>query len=800
MKKDFFILSLFVMYGIGNLAYGSKPYQDSVTNLEQQLEQIEITSLRIPGNTPFATANVQSEQIRQFANTGKELPFLFARTPGITAWSENGIGQGAVYMRIRGSSGERINVTLDGVPLNSPEDQTVFWANMNSYAYMLGDIQIQRGAGSSTNGTGAFGGNIAMDSKAASEIPFLEINGSYGSYNSANFGGSFSSGILWGKVILDASFHHTRTDGYLNGTSGYSGSYYGSITLPLKKIQIRYRHIGNYERMGQAWNGVTAGNDYLSLMDGTYGNQTGIKSYRDLYSSGLGRYNSLYQKLDFDNTDYSFKQDQYGKYQTQRYSLSNGELWSKSTDNFWQNHNLLSLKYNLSDNLEMSTTLFYTYGYGYYNDFKENAKLSKFGLQDIVNNTERADFIRKKGLDQHNCGIIHRMAFTAGNWDINSGVSLQYFSSEHFGDLTYMSVTELAEHYMANGNRYRFYESIGNKSDNNIFVKAGYTAGKYWNLFADMQYRLVYHRISGDNDYFIEQSNGSYMAQQINIEKWYHFFNPKAGISFNRTFHKAYFSVAISNREPVRNNFTDNGSYPLPKSEHLTDIETGYNYAAENIQAGINLYYMKYRNQLVQTGEISNIGEALTTNAKESYRAGTELSVWWKIANWISLSGNAALSINRILDFDQVVEDWDNSETGTQIFHYSNTDMSYSPSIILNGFADFSFGPVKIAWHTGFVGRQYLDNTSCVERSLPAYTFTDINAGITFIPKKVRGLKMITVGLDINNLFNARYAANGWVYSAVCNSAGHGNNNRYYQIGYMPAAGTTFMGHLTLDF
>lgn len=794
MKKEFFILP-FIAAAIVGKVYS----QDAV----HQLEQIDITSLRVPDNTPFATANVQTKQIKQFSHTGKELPFLFARTPGITAWSENGIGQGAANMRIRGTSGERINVTLDGVPLNSPEDQCVFWANMNSYPYMLKDIQIQRGVGSSTNGTGAFGGNIAMDSKIASEIPFIEINGSFGSYNTANFGGSFSTGILWDKVILDASFHHTRTDGFLNGTGGYSGSYYGSVTIPMETVRIRYRHIGNYERMGQAWNGVTAGNDNLSIMDGTYGAETGIRTYQDMYNAGLGRFNSLYQKLDFDQESYSFNKDSDRKYTTSRYTLSDGGLWEKATDNFWQNHNLLSFDYDISPDLKMSTTLFYTYGYGYYNDFKENAKLSKFGIQSIATGpgqNTRADFIRKKGVDQNNSGLVHRISYMKNRWSINGGISLQYFSSYHFGDLTYMSIPELVAQYMPNGNSYRYYESNGNKADNNIFVKANYTAGSHFNIFADLQYRMVYHRIDGENDIFIEQDYGNCQVQLLDIEKWYHFFNPKAGFSYINNCHKAYLSVAASNREPVRNNFTDNGSHPLPESEHLTDIEAGYDFSKERIQTGANLYYMKYRNQLVQTGEISNIGEALTTNVKDSYRAGIELTAMYRISNWISLSGNAAFSINRISDFDQVVEDWDNSETGYQTVRYSNTDLPYSPGVILNGFADLTFGPVCVSWHTGYVGRQYLDNTSCIERSLPAYTFSNLEAYITVVPKKQSAIKVINAGFDVNNVFNSHYAANGWVYSAICNSAGHGNSNRYYQIGFMPASGITIMGHLTLDF
>ncbi|MCQ2059347.1 MAG: TonB-dependent receptor plug domain-containing protein [Bacteroidaceae bacterium] len=773
MKKGFFIYSL-LFAALYNLNVAA---QDTAAFSDQELDQVEIVSLRVPDSAPFAVANIDAPQIKRFAHTGKELPFLLSRTPGIVAWSENGIGQGPVGMRIRGSFSERINVTLDGVALNSPEDQMVYWANLNSYAYIVGGIQVQRGVGSSTNGGGAFGGNIAIDSKPASTVPFFELNGSYGSYNTANYGASFSLGELFNTLIIDGAFHQTQTDGYIHGTSGHSGSYYAGLTLPFEKLTVTYKNIGNYERMGQAWNGVISGS-YTSDKN----------SYTSLYKSGLGRYNSLYEQLML-QTD--------GTYSTVRYQFADGTYWSKTTDNFWQNHNLLSFDFKPTQHLVMKTTLFYTYGYGYYDEFRKDNKLSKFGLW--CNDISRADFVRLKGCQQNDYGIVHRMAYFKDKWSVNGGISLQNFCAQHFGYLTYMSDSKLSEKYMPDGKRYKYYESVGVKGDCNAFAKVNYMAGN-WDLFADLQYRLVYHELDGENDSFIRQNDGTYLPQQLDIVKWFNFFNPKAGFSYTENSQKFFASVAISNREPVRNNYTDNGSYPLPKSEHLTDVEAGYCYTSPAFQAGVDLYYMKYRNQLVQTGQVSNIGEALTTNAKKSYRAGAEFSATFRISDWLSVSGNAALSLNKIKDFDEYVDDWDNTQTGTRIFHYDNTDMPFSPSVVVNGFADFTFGPVSLMWHTGFVGSQYLDNTHCAQRSLPSYTVSSLNAQYTFIPQHSRLCKMIVAGFDIDNIFNAHYAANGWVYSAICESEGYSNNNRYYEIGFMPGAGIMFMGHVSLNF
>ncbi|MCD8281649.1 MAG: TonB-dependent receptor plug domain-containing protein, partial [Prevotella sp.] len=295
----------------------------------ERLEEVVVNGVRVKSDAPFAVSNISSKELCEHAKTAQELPFLFARTPGVLAWSENGLGIGTTYMRIRGASDSRINVTLDGVQLNSPEDECVFWANMNSYAYLLGSVQIQRGVGSSTNGDGAFGGNIALETKSPALSKSLELNASYGSYGTVNIGGSFSTGLLPGNIAIDGAYHHTATDGFMHGTQGKSGSYYGCLTWYGKGLTLRYRNIGNYEKTGQAWNGVDTGD----LLDGNYGAQTGLKSYKDFWKAGLGRYNNLYEYM---NDPYDPSAG------TSRYVLSDGSYWQKTTDNFWQDHNLLT--------------------------------------------------------------------------------------------------------------------------------------------------------------------------------------------------------------------------------------------------------------------------------------------------------------------------------------------------------------------------------------------------------------------------------------------------------------------------
>ena len=314
MKR--FVLGLAALVSAASADAQNKAALYDSTQVEA-LQEVVVKGVRAQKNAPYAVANIKKAQLNEFSKTGKELPFLFSQTPGVLAWSENGLGTGTTYMRIRGAGDSRINVTLDGVPLNSPEDQCVFWANMNSYGSLLGSVQIQRGVGTSTNGDGAFGGTVALSTATPQMKPSLEISGSYGSFNTFNVGGQFSTGLLWHHLILEGAYHQTNTDGFIHGTSGRSGSYYGGLSWLSDNVIIKYKNIGNFERTGQAWNGVTAGTNDLSLMDGTYGAKTDIKTYKDMWDAGLDKYNTLYETMVQADWD-AFEKDASGGYVVNR--------------------------------------------------------------------------------------------------------------------------------------------------------------------------------------------------------------------------------------------------------------------------------------------------------------------------------------------------------------------------------------------------------------------------------------------------------------------------------------------------
>lgn len=764
------------------------------TTRVNNLNEVVVKAVRAPKSSPFAVENIKKTELERFASSGKELPMLFARTPGVLAWSENGVGTGTVYMRMRGAADSRINVTVDGVPLNSPEDQCVFWANMNSYAALMGSAQIQRGVGASTNGDGAFGGSVSLATAAPLLKPTVEVTGSYGSFNTYRVGGNFSTGLLADHFIIDGAYHETNTDGYIHGTGGRSGSYYGGLTWLGDRFKLSYKNIGNFEHTGQAWNGVAACN-----YDGdTDLKAWGINSYKDMWKHGLGKFNSLYEELVIPMDD-NWAADPTKPLTTERYKMRDGSYWKQTTDNFEQSHNILNFTWQPADmRWSHSVTAHYTYGYGYYTEFKKDTKLaSKFGINEMYEkNGElkpvKSDAIRKKGLTQNNYGALYNVNYKDALWDVMGGFSMQLFHCNHWGKVTYIADETLEKKYFTDG-RYKYYDSDANKNDWSWFFKANRKFGNGWNWFLDMQMRYVNYNTDGLNDHFEQGADGNYKNQSIDINENYFFVNPKAGISYDANGHKAYASIAYANREPERNNFTDNIGYGNPSPERLLDLEWGYQYQGENWFAGVNFYYMKYVNQFVMTGEKSDIGESLTRNIKDSYRLGAEVSAGWSPLSWLSLEGNAALSRNRLKNFKECVESWD----GPAVWNtYKSSTIAFSPSAILNGFVDVHFAGFRATWHTNFVSKQYLDNTESSERSLPCYSQTNVNASYTFnFAKRVLGLKQVVLGADFNNIFDRHYASSGYVYYDWYN-----NNKRNSTVAYIPMAGFNCLGTVTLKF
>ncbi|MBO4447402.1 MAG: TonB-dependent receptor plug domain-containing protein, partial [Bacteroidales bacterium] len=429
MKKAVVFAASVFFFAAAGTARAQEP-SDSL--IRDNITEAVVSSALTPPNAPFAVSRIGKEELEEFSGSVKELPYLFARTPGVVAWGDNGLGTGTTYLRIRGSGDSRINVTLDGVPLNSPEDQCVFWANMNSYSSFLEGVRIQRGVGSSSNGDGAFGGTVALTLRRPSAERMLQTDFSYGSYNSARAGFSFSSGLIGGKWTAEAAFHHSHTDGYVHGTRGNSGSWIASVYyFASPKLTIKYRNIGNYERTGQAWNGVETGDRFY----GNYGLDSGVRGYEDLLSEGLGLYNGLCE---------SWSPRISGGYSFNPYPQI-------TTDNFVQDHNLLGADYDAGAGWKLQGTLHYTYGYGYYSNFQKDKKLSKYGFSPFTGSdgaeVSKSDFVRKKGISQNAVGLVVNARKSWEKVDLYLGSSSQGFFADHFGYLTYIGNDDLKREY-----------------------------------------------------------------------------------------------------------------------------------------------------------------------------------------------------------------------------------------------------------------------------------------------------------------------------------------------------------------
>ncbi len=747
-----------------------------------ELEEVVVNGVRPGLGSPFAITELSEEVVKDFTSAARELPFLISGTVGAVSWSDNGMCLGPTYLRLRGSDDTRLSVSLDGIPLNSPEDGCVFWANMNSYSAFLGGIEVVRGVGSGVSGDGNLCGSVVLNTASAARERAIRGSVSYGSYDTFNGSASYCSGLLGQHFSVLCNYNHSSTGGYIDGTSGWSGSLYVGVGYVGSGIEVKYQNVFNYERMGQAWNGIETGD----ILDGNYGVATGIKDYSDMVKAGLGRWNSLVETVSEDGS---------GGYVITPLTLRDGSIWRKTTDNFYQDKSILSVLYNINKVWRGLFSVHYTRGYGYYEELKSACKLLKFGLEDYVLSTgevlTKSDFIRKKGLDQDTFGARGEWSYDNGGVHLSGGGTVQGFVGGHFGDLTYVDNDELWA--SLGGGKYRYYSGRGDKWEATLHALCRGDLPFGIGIYGDVQYRWVHYALTGDTDKFVKEGN-SIVQQSLSLLRKYHFFNPKGGITWQQRGHRLAASIGIAHREPVRNNFTDNGSYPLPQPERLVDAEVSYRWTTAPLTIDATLYYMRYHNALIQTGELSDIGEALTTNISSAFRCGIEVVAEWRPTKWLTINGNLALSNNRILDFTEVVDDWDR---GSQTIHYDRSTLAYSPSCIANITVQGHAKGLLCQWHTNYVSQQYIDNTASKERSLPAYTTSDILIKYSFATAK--GVNIVPQ-IQVNNIFNRHYAASAWVYSAIAESSNNPNEHRYREIGYYPMAGRTLLFSLTIHY
>ncbi len=702
-------------------------------------------AVQVKGKTGFAYTNLSAAKIAP-TNFGQDFTYLIGNTPSAVTTSDAGTGVGYTGIRIRGSDATRINVTVNGIPINDAESHGVYWVNMPDLASSTNSVQIQRGVGSSTIGTGAFGANINIQNTDLTELPYAYFSQSFGSFNTAKSTIMFNTGRM-NHFIFGGRLSRIVSDGYVDRAKSDLQAFQFNLGYSNKKFHADLVSFGGKEKTYQSWYG-TPESRIKNDVDG-------MNAYADR------NYLSSQQRADLLNSGRTY----------------NYYTYANQTDNYWQNHYQMHLNYSFNSYLTLRSAFFITTGKGYYQEFKEAASFSSYFAPDFINGTDTistTNLVRQRWLDNIYYGNFSSLNYKKQKTELTFGISATAYDGKHFGKVIW---AEIAAPF---GLDNTYYRSTSDKDELNTFIKWHQLFGKKWLMDIEMQYRNVHYLSKGnDND-----------GTKIGFESTYDFLNPKASIVYliNR-FSNVYSSISIGNREPIRSDFIDNkGS--APKHEHLRDIELGYIYYRRNKVFQFNLYDMSYKNQLVVTGELNDVGNALRRNVAESYRRGVEIIVQYPLIEKLSLDANLTLSSNKIKNFEDAYYDYDLNTYKKEVI--KTTDIAFSPSVIgYFGITDRHLMNLDLNFNVKYVGKQYLDNTLNNSASLPAYTLLNFQFSKTF--GFLSGEKIILKGM-VNNLTGIFYSNNGWTYKYV-----YGGNLTRENF-YFPQAGRNFMMAIEMKF
>ncbi|MDR0962331.1 MAG: TonB-dependent receptor [Mediterranea sp.] len=684
------------------------------------LQEVKVSATRATATTPVAFTNVSKEQLKR-QNTGVDIPYLLSFTPSVLTTSDAGAGIGYTGIRIRGTDASRINVTTNGIPLNDAESNSVYWVNTPDLASSLQDIQIQRGVGTSTNGAGAFGGSINMQTQPVGSMPYAEVSGSYGSFGTHRETVKAGTGLINNRWGFDVRLSNIHSEGYRDRARADLKSYFVQGAYYADRTSLRFITFGGKEETYHAWDGIDRA---MLESDRTYNSNGEIKD-------DAGNVTGFY-----DN----------------------------QIDLYSQTHYQLLLTQEISSVFTLNAALHYTDGTGYYEEYKNGRKLVEYGLTPF----ETADgilvtknnLVRRKLVNSGFGGGVFSVNYKGDKLTATLGGALNYYKNKHNGRVMWV------KNYLGNLDAdHEYYRNTGRKTDGNLYAKAIYEALKGLALYADLQYRYTRFKINGTGDKWDDTAEPAH-AQLLAVDAPFHFFNPKGGVSWKiNPHHNIYASVAVAHKEPTRNNYTDNIISVNPRSERLTDYEAGYNFANRRFRAGANFYLMNYTDQLVLTGEMNEIGEPMTENVKESYRMGVELTAGVTLLPSLRWDVNATWSRNRIkLDG-------------------GNVPIAFSPNLMGNSLIAFDLKGWSASLQTQYVDKQFLSNENDRTCMLDAYWVSNLNAGYTF---RLKGVKSLTLGATVYNLFNEQYESNGYA------SGGYA--------AYYPNAGINVLGHISISF
>ncbi len=755
MDKNIIMMAALSCAATTSWAADNEPV-DSIRTYE--LQGVQVTSTRAGKKTPMAFSTLTQKQIKQ-VNFGQDIPYILSLTPSVTTTSDAGNGIGYTSIRVRGIDPSRINITANGVPVNDAESSQVYFVNMADFVSSVQSMQLQRGAGTSTNGAGAFGATLNMQTENIGTQPYIGLDASAGSYYSHKETLRFGTGLLHDHWGLQGRLSNIGSKGYLDRASTKLNSYFLQGGYFSDNTMVKFLTFNGTEQTYHAWN-------YAS------------KYEQSLYGR---RYNSCGEYYD-DKGDVQYYKDQTDNYHQMNYQA----IWNQLYGQNWSSN----------------VTLHYTYGYGYYNEYKSNKNYQDYGLSDTK---FKSDLTRKKLMENNLYGVVASINYdNKSNYKATLGGGWNKYIGDHWGEVLWTK-DKVNTFYPG----YEYYRNRAWKSDFNLYTKESWTFLPGLNAYIDLQYRHVGYRMQDPRDYYInEDRTKGYWAHDD-----FDFFNPKFGINYQLDSHnRLYASYAISHKEPTRNDYQDNEVQHL-KAEKLQDVEFGYRYESQKFTAGANFYYMYYNHQYVLTGELNDIGEmkASNENSGRSYREGVELEAAWKPVDWFRWDANATLSRN-------ICKDWTVTLKDGSAVSLGDTHTAFSPDFIFNNIFTFNYKGFNAGIQSQYIGKQYLTNTDFdsyknynkdgsfdqdVDMFLKAHFNTNVNLSYHFaLP--CFGLKDITLGVTLYNIFNAKYDNNGWAAPSFRKDS-KGNVEAYctddlYEAGFAPSAPFNWMAHLSINF
>lgn len=723
--------------------------------LKVQEVTIEFTKPTVQQSANVTTMSLP--QIRQQQGNGS-VNNLLELMPSIVTSSESGNGLGATYMFIRGIDQTRINTTLNGVTINNAESQGSWLVNLPDMGTYIENVSVQSGANTS-DGSTSYGARINFETRSIPTNPFAEVRSAIGSFKTFHNTVSAGTGLIGKRFSMLASFSDIRSNGFIDHSgvrlnSGFVTAQYRLLNFKKNKDYgtINFNLLYGNENSGLAWNGVP---------------------YDILFIDGNRTYNSCGEYWDA-NGDRHYYEDSYDHYRQTFYQLEYVKNWVRKDGR--QHHTLKVMPY-------------LTRGYGYYEQYKDDKKVNKYGLTPLYEDTVRADLVTQKYLDNYYYGIL---AQTVGSlvfknnqneglrWVV--GMDINNYNGKHYGDIVWVEPRRVVECPPM----YEWYRGTGNKLQTKIFGNIRYWY-KNFSVTAEAQFRRINYVIDGVND----------ELTPIPQEYTWAFINPRITLHYflqgNKLKHSFDLSFATANREPTRNDLVGAPDSRKPVPETLFDVEFSYMNYTDKFFFNTTLYGMYYHDQLVRSGELDQTGDPLMVNVDRSYRAGIELSAAYRPVRFFTWHINGGFSLNRVIDYTHYTEDW-GAGNGYHVEKLGNTPLAYSPNVVIGN--DFTFTPLKdfnISLITKYVSKQYLDNSGDDNEKniLKPYTYTNLRVSYTFHFKCLKDLELF---FNINNLFNSKYQSNAAVYT------GYYGGEKIYDSYYFPQAGINFLGGIRIKF